>query len=149
MTNPISISIDSRSVMDALSDLLRRGQDMHPVMDAIGQRMEEKISGRFESKTDPEGHHWAPWKPSTVKSYPKNGNRSLLDRYGDMLGSLSHFSDADSVTFGFGVKHAVYHETGTSRMERRGMLLTEDLQLGQEDEDDILDLVRGYFADAI
>ena len=94
----IKIQVNSQSVMDALNRLIQRGQDMHPVMDAIGQRMEERVSNRFESKTDPSGHPWAPWKPSTVKSYPKLGNRSLLDRSGDMLGSLSHQADATSVS---------------------------------------------------
>lgn len=142
----ITIEIDSRSVMDALNDLMRRGQDMRPVMDAIGQRMEERVSGRFESKTDPSGNKWAPWKPSTVKSYPIDGNRTLLDRYGDMLSSLSHQSDAVSATIGFGQPYAIYHETGTKHMKRRGMLATESGELGSDDETDVLDLVQGYFS---
>lgn len=145
----ITIEIDSRSVMDALNELMRRGQDMRPVMDAIGQRMEERVSGRFESKTDPSGQSWSPWKPSTVKSYPKDGNRTLLDRYGDMLGSLSHQSDAASATIGFGQSYASYHEIGTKHMDRRGMLTTENNGLGSVDETDILDLVRGFFSGAV
>lgn len=142
----ITIEIDSRSVMDALNDLMRRGQDMRPVMDAIGQRMEERVSGRFESRTDSSGNKWAPWKPSTVKSYPKDGNRTLLDRYGDMLGSLSHQSDAVSATIGFGQPYSLFHEIGTKHMDRRGMLTTEIGELGSDDETDVLDLVRGYFS---
>lgn len=149
MTNPVTIEIHSKSVMDALSELLRRGGDMEPVMDAIGMRMEERISGRFESRVDPSGHPWALWKPSTAKSYPKDGNYSLLDRYGDMLGSLSHQADAESVIVGFGVPYAVYHETGTTKMDRRGLLATESGQLGDEDERDVLDLLVGYFSGAI
>lgn len=143
----IEIQVTSQSVMDALNRLIQRGQDMHPVMDAIGQRMEERVSNRFESKTDPSGHPWAPWKPSTVKSYPKNGNRSLLDRYGDMLNSLSHQADATSVRIGFGQPYAAYHELGTSKMQRRGMLTADPQtgELGQEDERDILELVTSYF----
>lgn len=145
----ITVEIDSRSVMDSLNELMRRGNDMRPVMDAIGQRMEERVSGRFDSKTDPSGHSWAPWKPTTVKSYPKKGNRTLLDRYGDMLGSLSHQSDAVSATIGFGQPYAAYHEIGTKHIERRGMLTTENNDLGSVDETDILDLVRGYFSGAV
>lgn len=149
MADPITIQIDSRSVMDALQELLRRSQDMRPVMDAIGQRLEERVSNRFESKTDPEGHPWAPWKPSTRKSYPKNGNGTLLDRYGDMLDHLNHHADATSVTVGFGKAYARYHETGTARMARRGMLATDTGQFGPEDERAILDLVHSYLAEAI
>lgn len=148
MTDAITIEIDSRSVMDALNQLRRQGQDMRPVMDAIGQRMEERVSSRFETKTDPSGHAWEPWKSSTVKSYPKDGNRTLLDRYGDMLSSLSHHADANSVTIGFGKPYAFYHEHGTSKMDRRGLLMADPNvgTLGQEDERDILDLLHGYFA---
>ena len=148
MTDPMSVEIDSSSVMDALNELLRRGNDMHQVMDAIGQRMEERVSARFETRTDPGGAAWVPWKPSTIKSYPKDGNRTLLDRYGDMLSSLNHHTDANSVTIGFGKPYAIYHELGTSKMERRGLLMEDPDagSLGQEDEREILDLLHGYFA---
>lgn len=151
MTNPISVEIDSRSVMDALQQLLRQSQDMRPVMDAIGLSLEERVSGRFETKTDPNGHAWAPWKPSTAKSYPKAGNGTLLDRYGDMLGSLNHHADSNSVTVGFGKPYAQYHEYGTRKMERRGLLMADPdtATLGQEDEASIVELIRGYFAKAL
>ncbi|MDZ7655567.1 MAG: phage virion morphogenesis protein [Sulfurimicrobium sp.] len=148
MTDAITIEVNSRSVMDALNLLLRQSQDMHPVMDAIGQRMEERISARFETRTDPGGHAWSPWKPSTLKSYPKDGNRTLLDRHGDMLDGLSHQADTNSVTIGFNVPYAFYHEHGTSKMARRGLLMADPDAgtLGQDDERDILDLLHGHFA---
>lgn len=151
MTTPITIEIDSKSVMDALQELQRRGRDMRPVMDAIGQRLEERVSNRFESKTDPEGHPWAPWMPSTKKSYPKNGNGTLLDRDGDMLKGLGHHADANSMTVGFDKPYAYFHEHGTKYMERRGMLLADPASktLGPEDERSILDLVSSYLAEAI
>lgn len=158
--SPIIIEIDSRSVMDALNELMRRGHDMRPVMDAIGQRMEERVSGRFESKTDPSGNRWAPWKPSTVKSYPNKGHGTLLDRSGDMLDSLNHNSDKTSVTIGYGAvsgtgpdaySYPGAHEFGTEKMVRRGTLLSDPNSgtLGAEDEADILALVRSYFADSV
>ena len=159
MTMTIAIEIYSRSVMDALNELLHRGQDMRPVMDAIGQRMEERVSARFETKTDPNGHPWAPWKPATAKSYPKDGNGTLLDRHSKMLDSLNHRADANSVTIGFGAVSGsgagVYsypsaHEFGTRKMVRRGMLFgdPEAHTLGTDDEASVLDLIHGYFAQA-
>lgn len=153
---PITIEIDSRSVMDALNELMRRGQDMRPVMDSIGQRFEERVSGRFESKTDPNGNRWEPhptlgypWEYD--RNYPKDGNRSLLDRTGDMLQGIGHIFDAHSVTIGFDKPYALYHEYGTKHMERRGMLFGDPYArtLGAEDDADILKLVRGYFAESI
>ncbi|MFA7269881.1 MAG: phage virion morphogenesis protein [Sterolibacterium sp.] len=155
----ITVEINSRSVMDALQQLLRQGQDMRPVMDAIGQRMEERVSSRFETKTDPNGHAWSPFKPSTAKSYPKQGNGTLLDRYGDMLGSLNHHADANSVTVGFGAvgkdgyPYPAVHEFGAPKanIPRRGMLMADPVAgtLGKEDEASIMGLIHGYFAKAI
>ena len=59
-----------------------------------------------ETETDPLGHPWAPWADSTRASYPKGGNRRILDRHGDMLSSLNHRADATSVRIGFGTPYA-------------------------------------------
>jgi phage virion morphogenesis protein len=151
MTNPITIEVDSRSIMDALAQLIHQGQNMHPVMDAIGQRLEERISSRFETKTDPNGATWAQWKPSTIKSYPKDGNKTLLDRTGDMLKGIGHHADADSVTVGFDKPYAYFHEHGTSKMPRRGMVFgnVEARTLGADDEASILELLHSFFAESI
>lgn len=140
----IIIEIDSKSVQDAFDRLVATGRDMTPITHAIGKEMETRIQARFESKTDPDGHPWAPWKPSTVKSYPKNGNRKMLDRHGDMLGSLNYQADSNSVSVGFGQPYAKYHEFGTSKMDRRGMLTADPDAgtLGAEDEQAILEVLR-------
>lgn len=144
----ITIDFQDREVLHYLSQLQRKLHDMTPVMDAIGMRLEEHISGRFETESDPSGAPWEPWVESTRKSYPKDGNRKLLDRYSDMLRSLSHQANKDSVRVGFGKPYAAYHEYGTKHMHRRG-LLTENLvtgSLGREDRRAILDIVQGYLS---
>ena len=86
----IVIEVDSQPVLDAFNRLIAAGQEPRTLLDAIGEEMEARVSNRFETKTDPAGSPWAPWKTSTVKSYPKSGaNNRLLDRYSDMLGSLN------------------------------------------------------------
>jgi len=46
-----------------------------------------------------------------------------------MLSSLNHRADSDSVRIGFGSPIATFHEWGTVRMPRRG-LLTDDPDAG-------------------
>lgn len=148
----IVIEIDNQPVLDAFNRLIAAGQDPREMLDAIGKEMVSRTSARFETKTDPTRAAWAPWKPSTVKSYPKSGaNNRLLDRFNDMLGSLNHQVGDDSVFVGFGQPYAQYHEFGTSKMARRG-LLTADPDagtLGAGDEEAILDVLRAALEGAI
>ena len=148
----IEIEVHSQPVLDAFNRLIAAGQEPHPILDAIGKEMESRVSARFETMTDPSGSPWAPWKPSTVKSYPKSGaNNRLLDRYNDMLGSLNHQVDGDSVSIGFGQPYAKYHEFGTSKMERRGMLTADPVAgtLGADDEEAIVGVLRAALEHAL
>ncbi|PZP65956.1 MAG: virion morphogenesis protein, partial [Delftia acidovorans] len=98
----------------------------------------------------PWGNSWAPWEPATRESYPEDGNRRLLDRYGDMLASLNHSADANSVRVGFGDPVAVYHEWGTKHMARRGMVFGEPDAgtLADEDAQAVLDIISVWLDQA-
>lgn len=147
----ITVDVSNRPVLDYLERLQKRFADLSPVMASIGMELESRISERFETGTDPTGADWAPWAPSTVEHYPEDGNRRLLDRYSDMLGSLNHQAGADSVAIGFGQPYAAYHEFGTRRMPRRGLLF-EDPDTGtlaDDDEQAVLDLLEDWLAGVV
>lgn len=143
----LSFYINSSDTVRAHLDGLRqRLGDLSEVMAGIGMELESRISSRFESRTDPNGDAWEPWAPSTKARYPADGNKRLLDRHGDMLGSLSHTSDATSVTVGFGNPVATYHEWGTEHMPRRGLLFADPDAgtLGNDDEAAVLDILSAW-----
>lgn len=146
----LTVQVDDRSFRSYLDTLHRRLGDLTPGMQSVGMELESRISGRFESRTDPNGNSWAPWEPATSAGYPANGNRRLLDRYGDMLGSLNHQADASSVRVGFGQPYAVFHEWGTEHMARRGMLFADPDAgtLGPEDEAAVLDILALWLDDS-
>lgn len=144
---PASITINDRLVVEFLSELGKKAGNLRGLMDSIGQEMETRVSNRFETQTDPAGAPWMQWADSTIANYPEDGNGTLLDRYGDMLASLGHQGDDSSVTYGFAMPYAVYHEFGTTRMPRRG-LLTLDPEAGTLSDDDqraVLDTIEAYF----
>ncbi len=152
----LSVEVNSAALDLVLSKLVRGMSNLTPVMDSIGQELESRVSGRFETKSDPTGKAWAPWAQSTKDSYPENGNGRILDRYGDMLRSLSHKANSSSVRVGFGAVaskngdvYAVYHEYGTWKMPRRGLLFADPDQgtLGKEDEASVLDVLGVWIAD--
>ena len=139
----LEIKLDDSAFRADLAALYRRLGDLTPVMQSSGMEMESRISGRFETRTDPSGKSWAPWAESTLESYPEDGNRQLLDRYGDMLLSLNHKADATSVRIGFGKPYAAFHEWGTKHMPRRGLVFADPDAgtLAKGDEDAVLDII--------
>lgn len=153
---PITIQLDDRPLLDYLDDLLTRTGNLAPLMDQIGLEMEARVSGRFETRRDPNGKEWGKWEPTTEASYPFAGTPAasklgvgrgkLLERYGDLLDGLSHSADANSTTIGFDVPYAAYHEFGTKHMSRRGLLTADPNSgtLGAEDRESILDIVARY-----
>lgn len=147
----LGITANTPLVLERLQEIAQRIGNLAPAMGAIGMELEARISGRFESQTDPLGHKWAAWAPSTLENYPDNGNRRLLDRYGDMLGSLSHHADSDSTTVGFGQPQAAYHEFSTEKMPRRGLLFAdpEAGTLTPDDERAALKILDGFLDQAI
>lgn len=150
----LTITINDRHVRDYLEALYGRTKDFSPAMADIGQELESRVRARFETETDPSGHPWARWAPSTAASYPRSGTKSkygaghgrILERYGDMLKSLNWQSDATSARVGFGVRYAEYHEHGTSRMRRRGLLYADPVAktLAPDDIQYVLDVINQH-----
>lgn len=137
----------------SLEQLQRRMKDLTPLMRSIGVKLEGRIAGRFETQTDPDGAGWAAWAASTVATYPEDGRRKLLQRYGDMIDSLNSKPDASSVRVGFGAvagrnrdAYQTYHEYGSDRMPRRGLLFSDPDQgtLGAGDEQAINELLQDW-----
>lgn len=149
----ITITVDSKLVTDRLQQLQNRTADLTPAMDAIGQTLETRISARFETRTDPMGKPWAPWKQSTKDSYPEDGRGLVLQRHGAMLRSLAFSADSHSTRVGFGAVagksgdvYAAYHEWGTKTMERRGLLFSDPNAgtLAPADETAVLDILTQF-----
>jgi phage virion morphogenesis protein len=147
----ISIDIDDREVLSALTRLRDRVGDLSPVMRAIAIELEARVDERFETSTAPDGERWEGYAPSTLARLLKKGKsgKPVLIDNGDMLGSLSSRSDATSAVVGFGQPYAAFHEFGTKRMPRRGMLFGDPVTraLGDDDRRAILAIVEAHFAD--
>lgn len=159
----ITVRIADDTVSRYLQSLQAKLADMHPAMDAIGAVLEREINLRFDLKQDPGGQSWAPLAPATLKRYAQADRRpargggtevvragTLLERTGLMRASLNHVASADQVEVGFGRPYAAYHEFGTSRMPRRGLLTTNPQtgELGAEDRRSVLEVIEAFLADA-
>lgn len=149
----ITVQIEDREVQDWLRHIEHQaGPDgLQQILDAIGAEMESRTERRFDTKSDPSDNPWAPLAASTKERYAKadNGKQqgTLLQRTGQMRDSLSYQVEGDAVLIGFGVARAAYHEFGTVRMRRRGLLAAdpETGELGEGDRISILDLIQAHF----
>lgn len=166
----IEIQIQDKEVSSYLRQLERKLQDLSKPMGEIGQMLEGSVSNRFETETDPDGAPWKAWAESTKKGYPypgskaaakigKPGNERILDRMGDMLGSLSHRADNTSVRVGFGAvsksksgdafPYPLAHEFGMGNLPQR-KILTSDPETGtvaDSDREGILDIMLRHLDD--
>ncbi|GHT93922.1 hypothetical protein AGMMS49545_14310 [Betaproteobacteria bacterium] len=144
----LTITVKSEFVLDRLARLSQRMADLTPVMAGIGAALKTRISNRFETETDPDGNPWAGWSPATIKTYPEDGNLTILDRHGKMLDSLTVETTATSVTVGFAEPYATYHEYGTKKMPRRGLLFSdpETGTLSPDDERTVLDILNHFLS---
>ncbi|MCI1193414.1 phage virion morphogenesis protein [Calidifontimicrobium sp. SYSU G02091] len=158
----IDIQIDDREVRAALDRLQRRLSDLSPVMKAIATELEARVEQRFETATDPQGRPWKPLAPSTLAAYlargkgnrrkdgslTKKGRERLASRRplydtGDLLGSLTSSFSRSEARVGFGQPYAAFHEYGTKRIPRRGLLMADPVArtLGDADRAAVLDIL--------
>ena len=147
----LTVTVDSAALDEVLGRLQKTTGDLTPIMSAIGVEMEKRVRGRFETHSDPLGVAWEPWRPATVKTYPKAGRGRMLDRFGDMLAGSSHESDSTSATIGFDRPYATYHEFGTENMVRRGLLFAdpEAGTLAPDDEQAVIDIIMDALNSAL
>ncbi len=155
----LTIHKDRDDITPALRELLGKLSDFSEPMGEIGQELEDRISARFETQTDPNGQAWHPWAKSTDKYYPRPGskyakgtegagNGRLLDRYGKMLQDLNYQAGQTEVVVGFAHDYAIHHEYGTRKMPRRGLIFAnpQSETLSADDEQAVIDIINGWLA---
>jgi phage virion morphogenesis protein len=150
----IEVTTDTSGVRSALSELQRRMSNLSQPMKEIGAVLENKVLDRRETHTDPSGKAWADWTPGYLASYeykrPGEGGlrRKVLERTGAMWEGLSASHTANSVRVGFDQPYSAFHEFGTSRMARRGLLFADadSGRLASEDEAAVLNVLEEWLS---
>lgn len=139
-----TITIDDAEAQRLFARIRDAGMNMAPLLRGIGMEMETRTAERFESRRDPSGQPWADLSPRTLKR--KKGRGSKLVFTGQMQDSLNHRVGEGWVEIGFGQPYAAFHEYGTRKMPRRGLLSADPAagSLGEDDRQAILDLSEDY-----
>ena len=148
MTSDFSIQVQGdRPVLQVLAQLRSRLEDMGPAWQEVGDELTARADRRFETKTDPSGTAWAPWRPATRRMRAKEGRGTLLEHMGLLRASLNADASKDHLVLGLGRSYGPYTELGTSRMVRRGVLLAEvspEPRLGEQDSQMVLEILMDH-----
>lgn len=151
----------NKDLIDYLRSAAQQLEQPSDLMKALAARLEANIEERFDRKIDPTGAAWQPWAPSTVERYAKRdkgeARGSLLEGpRRQMRDSLTSDAGDDFVevamsrlTEGGEWSIPLLHETGTSRMPRRGIFLADPDTgtLGQQDEAMLSEEIRAFLDD--
>ena len=152
MSDRLLIEIDDGEAVAMLRQAIDRLDHTEPLMWRIAALLENNVQMRFDQKVDPNGVSWEKIKDSTRVSLERRHGGSvpgtLLERTREMRNSLESRAGQDWAEVGFGSIIAAYHETGTRKMERRGLLSGDPEMgvLGREDQVDIEREVADFLA---
>lgn len=171
MADFLSIEVTgNRELLADLEQALRRIDRPADLMRALGARLEANIQERFDTKRDPDGNAWAGLAPSTQARYDKQDTAksgkfkgqvrkrgTLLQRTGDMRRSLNPSNYGDDY-FEVGMNRLsdggkwsipLLHETGTTRMPRRGIFFSDPDAgtLGAQDEEALDEELMAFLDD--
>lgn len=129
----ISIQIHDQQIQSALQRLMHAGQNMGPVMLAIGDDVVERTKQRFATSSAPDGNRWAPNSQVTYLlsmrdwgkgNFTKGGRvnakgaarlgakRPLIGETGDLSRQFHVAADSSSVTIGSSMVYARIHQFG-------------------------------------
>lgn len=154
MADGLTVDVVSDQISAGLQALQVRLGDLTPLYEDIGEQLESRVHQRFDLKVDPGGQRWAKWTENTaarytwlqeVKGEPMG---TLMQRSGHMRDGLSWLASNTALLLGFDRIYAVYHETGTRKMTRRGLLLGDPQAgtLAAPDEELVMATIDGWLS---
>lgn len=132
----LTVAHDLPKTQASLNQLQQKLGDLTPVLDTIGQQLEDSTVDRFATKIAPDGVSWANLMPSTIV---QKGNHNILVESGDLASSITHHANKSSVTVGTPERYGVYHQFGTADMPARPFL-----GISSNDEQTIYTLINDY-----
>lgn len=157
----LTIDLTNRTGLDYLNGVMRRAQDMRPVLLEIGEDLAESTKRRFASTTAPDGSAWAPNSPVTLANYgarfaSKKGHAKKLASKKPLTGETRSLettinyqvTGAQSVSIGSPMVYAAMQQYGGSRSQFPHLWgdipARPFLGLSEADKSNVVSLVRSY-----
>lgn len=138
----LEVDFQDGLVQQVFSELIARGDDLTPAFDDIGEYLRRSHWERWDDEQAPDGTPWEPLSPRYAKR-KKKGQDSilLLDSY--LRDTLAWSADTDSLEFGTNLIYGATHQFGD---DDRNIPARPFLGLSDDDEEEVLEILRDYFA---
>ncbi len=173
MSEFVSIVIDDRQLVEALTRLERAGGDLKPAMRKIAQTLAKVTEDNFAAEGRPK---WKPLSEVTVhmrlggsKAYKKDGKLTkaaqrrqdagfrILQDTGQLASSITTQADSQRAAIGSNLVYAAIHQFGGDAGHGRKVAIparpylpiTEDGTLQEEARDEVLEAVLRHLATAL
>lgn len=168
----IKIEVTDSGVSAALTRLANAGNNLHPALLQIGERLLDSTRQRFATSTAPDGTRWAPNSQTTILmylgrykgSYSKrdgrltkkgatraSGKRPLIGETGDLARQIDYKVEGnDTLYIGSTMRYAATQQFGAKRHEFQGKAPWGDiparpfLGLSNSDRSTILDIISDF-----
>lgn len=112
----IRITADISSASSGLAKMIAGLSDMSPLLEECGAYMERETKLNIAKGQTYQGAAFAPLAASTLRQ--KRSGR-ILQETGAMVSSVSSRVSGNEARVGPSVRHAIYHQFGTSKMPAR------------------------------
>ncbi len=145
----IEIDYNDRAVLDALQRLDDRLDNLTPAMRDIAGVLTDASERAFQDEADPAtGTPWAPLTEATVGMRGGDAH-PILQRSGQLAASVNADWGRDFAAAGTNKAYAAMQQFGgttaaTSMIPGKDIPARPFLGIGDEDRDEILDIVRSY-----
>lgn len=152
----ITIEIDNRAVLDALTRLQSRTSDLSPLMHDIGEHLMETTKRRFDTATAPDGTRWEPNTQATILNYRGKGKKPLTGRTGggaSLMATINYNVGRDFVEIGSPKEYAAMQQFGGQKSKFPHLWADIParpfLGLSDQDRTNILDMISDYLTDSL
>lgn len=114
----IRIKVDSSPFQKGFDEIIKKGQDLTPLMRHLGEYFVDETNDRFDEERAPDGTAWEKSKSAT------DAGRKTLNKDSVLRKSINYKHDAHGVRWGTNRKYAAIHQFGGVIKPKNGKYLT-------------------------
>jgi phage virion morphogenesis protein len=140
----LAVEVEDRRVLEALTQLSSRVDNMTPVMEEISHVLWDGVEEAFARQADPAtGQPWEALADATVRQRSRAGHwpGKILQVSGQLVASFTPDHGPDFALVGTNKEYAVFHQEGTSKMPAR-----PPLGLSDDSAEEILAVIGRYLS---